>query len=78
VVQFTRPRVVHIERPWVVHIARPRPVQTTRPSLVQYSPAGDTMTVLHFAECVAGKIKIDLQTILKVLKAILKGKAEGC
>jgi RHS repeat-associated protein len=37
-----------------------------------------SMTVLHFAECVAGKIKIDLQTILKVLKAILKGKAEGC
>jgi hypothetical protein len=41
VVQFTRPRVVHIGRPWVVHTARPRPVQTTRPSLVQYSPAGD-------------------------------------
>ncbi|MDH7602575.1 MAG: RHS repeat-associated core domain-containing protein [Armatimonadota bacterium] len=35
-----------------------------------------SMTVMHFAECVAGKVKIDVQTILKVLKAILKGKAE--
>lgn len=32
------------------------------------------MTVMHFAECVAGDMKIDLQTILKILKAILKDK----